>query len=374
MSSVYQVYQWMYKTSPVVKGNGHSNYPYQVMNVTLAANNRKSGKIGIERYSGGLNVTSNSSMDYLKYVTGGGYTSPSNVISYPLNMQNALTVKLLNKIAASNFSLGSELAELDETVTYLAGRVSLIGRVVSHISRGDLKGVAKELGFSKSKTKRARKKLQSLRTIADKSSQLWLESRYAIRPLLISAEDLIKVTEEGIGINTDWEIPVSAKIYENLASTSKSGSTTHTCSGRATHRMKAIMRVKNRIQLAKDSLDLNTASMWWERITLSFVVDWAFGVGDWLKAINVLPNVEFITGSQSVRIAGKVNKAIKESTYPSYKYDSLLLTVDGYRRWVLTRLTLPLPEMKNPFQGFGDLDRVLDLMAIAYSGKPRHSL
>lgn len=108
------------------------------------------------------------------------------------------------------YSYLEELAESKETVTYLVTVFRRIATMFKAVRRGNLRGIAPKTWkkFSRMARNRARRNGSSYATEWAKlsykwTSSAWMELRFAIRPLVYSVEDAIKIYNEGLKTKFD---------------------------------------------------------------------------------------------------------------------------------------------------------------------------
>jgi len=110
------------------------------------------------------------------------------------------------KVNKGAFAYLEELGEGAETVQYIASVFSRIGSMFKAVRRGHWKGVVPRTYKAAVKRAKARSKQNGTSyekelglAILDFSANAWMELRFAIRPLMFSVEDAIKLHQEGIG-------------------------------------------------------------------------------------------------------------------------------------------------------------------------------
>lgn len=174
-----------------------------------------------------------------------------------------------------NWDVLTELAEAPEAIRYILGILQQVLRLCKDF-RNEVKRLRKEYyrrgGGRDGSHERA---------LVDILTQKWLEFRYAVMPLVYSSETAIKYLltgeveyqttrkgylEEVILDHPDWEIPPIEVL--------------HRCF------------IKRRFSFDWETfssnssfLTMNPLSTAWELTTLSFVVDWAINVGDYLTSL-----------------------------------------------------------------------------------------
>jgi hypothetical protein len=113
--------------------------------------------------------------------------------------------KAYGNINSGSFSYLEEIGESKETVAYFASVFERIASMVKAVKRGKWKEIVpKTYNKAKRQARRAAKRngttfaYEYSKATADFLSDAWLELRFAIRPLIYSAEDAIKLYNEGL--------------------------------------------------------------------------------------------------------------------------------------------------------------------------------
>lgn len=174
-------------------------------------------------------------------------------------------------LAARNdgtFDLLTELAELPETLAFITDTTN----------RALLKTEELELEA------RGKRKLLNPEKFARFLSSHWLKGRYALLPIFYSLNDMSETLRQ-MGreyaefknkVSLDSPIPVIADGVNLVVTTGDT--TTHRCFIRSRYSPDTLLSDLRRL------IKINLASTAWELTTLSFVVDWAVNIGDYLSA------------------------------------------------------------------------------------------
>lgn len=348
-STQYLKYQKV--TSNTVIGDHKSNYPYSTQKAIIVSNDGDNRRASwVNYYYGAINLTSFSALDVIPYVNGWYYAEPPG-LHYPVAYQSALTSKCYAKLANSNFEFGEDLLEAKTTLSYLANRGRGVLAIASDIARLRLRSLSNRLGWGKKRKKKVQRKLDRAIGWKNKTSTLWLEARYAVRPLMISGENAVTAWQDGLGLEWKPTIRVRTGIEQPLKANAQTSNWERTASGSAIHRMQFDLELLDLTRLHSLQLGLDTSSLLWAGIPFSFCLDWLVGVAEFLKAAQIDSITDFVGGTQSVRVTGKVShKGTKEGT-GSYNRSEYTLNYWGYRRWVLNYAPVYLPRIKDPLNG-----------------------
>lgn len=195
-------------------------------------------------------------------------------------------------IDVSEIQGSASLGELPETVDWLVDRLKALAQLLLAIRRKDAKKLKKLFGEFKKQ---------------DGYLDLWLEYRYAIRPLIsdiMAALKAISATlEKGVrftarGRHSVIQEPFTTDVrlpYQNpdLADPSHGYMAHVQKSSYRLYRAGVLVEVDRSIDtgLAIWGLD-NPLEAVWELISLSFVVDWIFNIGQVLSAVLLNPGLE----------------------------------------------------------------------------------
>lgn len=263
-------------------------------------------------------------------------------------------IEAIEKIANTNFDAALALAEARETADTVTDLSKRALRLLVAVKKLDFKTLKKELKWRNGPTN------------ATSPSEAWLQYRYGIMPTVYDVQGAIEV--------------LSGKIARPMLTTVKGGTSTSldktweeyygyktfTRTGKQTFRTSLCVRIKSEAyQTASEFGFTNLAGIAWEFIPFSFIVDWVTPIGSWLKALSIIPTVDFEHGSQSMQIQGSVHLNYDDNpTGSSYTRWDKSWDVNGYKRKPLSAIPIPLPRLQAPIRGVGDIDRVADLLSL----------
>jgi hypothetical protein len=338
-------------------------YPYSVQRA-IVSQNKRDESYGSVSFTGQMNVTSFSTADMIPYVNGWGGSVPNKLL-YPVGFQNILAEKLFLKVADTDMELGEELLEAKETITYVANRGRQVLNILKDVVTLNVPGLQNTLGWGKSKKKKVERNLEKHKEPVDKANNLWLEARYAVRPLVISAENAVKIHNEGTTLIPSNRLRVKVQVIEPLKGSSISGSVHDSYTGTAKHRMCGDLELLDISGLRNLALGTDSAGLLWAGVPLSFAADWVFNVGNFIKASQVQSRCKFVVGSQSLKVTGTATRKTVSSGYPTQN-NILSIDVDCYGRWVLGNLSIVLPRVTNPLNTDTGLPRAIDAFALLW--------
>jgi len=250
------------------------------------------------RYTGFLAVNESRQSLAQGRVTFGEYYQPI----WPGN-ENAHALDVAyQKLNSSKAQFGAAMAETRKTVTEIAKGSEHLFRGLVLMKRNQWYAAAAHFGVLKH--------FRNFRTPAD----WWLSFQYGIRPLLSDIHDLVGVLEDKSALpqlmtgrgthktqesieefNYDWLYPSSNPFTGDTWMTNHNQMTysrtiTHSLTARV---VDSDLRWAQRVGLA------NPASVIWETVPWSFVIDWACPIGNVLESLSTPMGLEFVGGYKS---------------------------------------------------------------------------
>lgn len=201
--------------------------------------------------------------------------------------QNALLGTLRENIAGSDFNAGVFLAEMPEAFRMISGSATNLADAIRRFRRGDFVGAARALSRGSGNNVRP--------------SNRWLELQYGWLPLLQDMEGgarfiasamyqpVIRVTATRQCMNGFSGYGAGMRDYLQLATLSDYTWGTFVLdfagiSGVRSKRIVAYLKAVDKLELSglKDPL-----SVAWEVVPFSFIVDWAFPIGQYLANLSL---------------------------------------------------------------------------------------
>jgi len=204
-----------------------------------------------------------------------GSITPTGSISS--SEQNRLLSKLLKKIKGHEFNLAVSLGQMHETVSMLSSNLSKLGRAFLALKHGDFATAARCLGA------RPRPSKLKSKDVAGR----WLELQYGWIPLVSDSYEAMKAFSEiSSGPRKRIFSAVISKPISHECSQSP-GTFTAICRGKLSRRVQYEMYEE--ISVARQLGVLNPASVVWELVPYSFVVDWFIPFGTYLDNLGQIP-------------------------------------------------------------------------------------
>jgi hypothetical protein len=295
----------------------------------------------------------------------------SNVRAWDSNDEIALLAKLADKYRVSNWNAGIFVGELGKTVDSIASRAKQLAKAAVAVKKLQ---ISKALSILKAKPSNDLLKFRTSTKFGKdtiSATELWLELRYAWRPLLKDIFDLSDAIRNK-DVPRVRRIHVQRFIGKNVFCSSP---TVFSVSGTGRYLKSIVAIVEEKPFSYPQYLGLtNPESVVWELVPFSFVADWFIPIGTYLEARNVISS---ITKGTYVRTTfdwykGKVTGTILPYSYiygsgaHTYGYSSVGMSFNSYvqiSRTIVTSLTVPLPTFKNPI-GNNPATRALDAITL----------
>lgn len=327
-------------------------------------------------YDGTLTITGSFALNPMLNYSFANFATCS--VAGPEKGYDSVIIEALNRAADVNWDALTTLAESRETASTLVTLVRTGLELVRAAKRLDLKRLRKACKqASKRRDLPARFRKKAKRASYNKgaaissASEAWLTYRYGITPTLMDIQSIRKLLDEGIKTPMTRTIRAGRSYDKNKKYETK-------LSGYKIRKMDVQRQVTERcmLTLSVKSPKWATGSAFgvtspmstvWEIIPFSFVVDWFLPIGDWIRAMSVVPNVNFVRGS--VSIANKANIGITIENQYQRSDNHYVATcshrVTSYSRSKLSRIppAMPFTLKKAPFEGLVGAKRATDVLA-----------
>lgn len=209
-----------------------------------------------------------------------------------LEAHNSAYSKMYAKVQEASASLGMSLLDAGKTLDSITAIALRLVRALTYFRQGNLVATLDVLGnygYPDTNVLRYRGKNRwwnARKRAYVQSSTLWLELNFGWAPLLQDLHDAGAVLQ-----STPRDVKVSGKGFAKVASYKKStGDQSYpeaTISGHVKVHMGCYVRVTNRNAILWRDLGLaNPASVVWDAIPWSFVIDWGFTFGKYLASLD----------------------------------------------------------------------------------------
>ncbi len=265
--------------------------------------------------------------------------------------------KLASKIQDAPFDTGTFTGELGESVDLLADSFrSLVGGIRS-LRKGDLPGAAKALGVP-NRVKKLPK------TLGD----AWMSYRYGWQPIV---NDIYNLSDQIQRQDKPRKVRVVAREFVGGRIYNIGGAFPIKGSSRIQRQIIALLEEPERSLANRLGLE-NPASVAWELLPWSFVVDWAFPIGNYLQTRSILADAKATyIDTTTTKWSGTFTSGSR--VIPDGPYDLLLSDPTGFvsyvnvRRRVSNSIAVPLPQLRNPAGG-NPFTRAVDALNLFVSG------
>jgi hypothetical protein len=285
-------------------------------------------------------------------------------ISPPTEAYTHSNAKAIENFYSNAKSFESQLAvtaaEFPKTVTLIKDSATRLFNVYKKLKRFDVYGAVKALGLdvrSSRELELIRKLNKSSRNFSRKTGRnkfaesAWLELQYGWKPLLSEVSNAMSDFEKAAEVSSVWLTVRSASSRSGTHDSANFGyepskGITDGSSYKITTGYVAYFEVNSGVLHNVTSLGLlNIASVGWELVPFSFVVDWFVPIGDWLNSLDALSGVTFRYGCKSVKEHNVVNYRYPAGAI-AYRYqgnwlmdeDAVLIRMDdAFTRTVITQ-------------------------------------
>lgn len=270
------------------------------------------------------------------------FTGTSSLPEYDYNDRARAITECLLKLGNQKAQFSASLATAGQTVNMIAGAAGRLWKTLLDAKRGNWGALPKDLGLGPG---------------GPGVAGYWLEYQYGWKPLMddlyaarqlfdkLEPEAMIISAKRVINGNYSYDRRTAAEngIWANWKTNSKYSTTCHLYG-----------RVKDSWLRAGSQYGLiNPASLAWELVPWSFLVDWSLPIGNFLEAFTATAGLEFIGGYTSRWAQGQtiINFDLSGQIYPWNSYTVGKHQIDrfGFRRDALSDWPLPLPYVKSPF-------------------------
>lgn len=217
-------------------------------------------------------------------------------------LKNSVLMAARLKVSDSKVNVAQMFAERKQVSDMIYSTATTLARVVSSLRRGNLPGAYIALGLKRPSHRKAKGYYRDFENRGDAAAaNAWLQMQYGWRPLLSdiygSCEQLAKASRPQRDI-----IRLRRSGSVSKASHSDTGNTGGTGILRYSE-SRYDVSVSVRYRMTSPSLQgmasvgmVNPASLAWELLPFSFVVDWFLPVGNYLEAITATTGCTFLDG------------------------------------------------------------------------------
>jgi len=245
--------------------------------------------------------------------------------------------------------LGADAAEVRKSLDMMGGAMSSTLEAFKQVRQRNYFGALEALGLS-----------GKISHLGRDPANAWLQLQYGWKPTVQSVYDTYKKMHEKVrdkaltfsSVGTAGGSDQDKRIYPHILGTHHEAIFTYHCKVKS----QFYFRIDNQVLGTIDEIGLlNPASVAWELLPYSFVVDWFIPVGNVLSALSATAGLEFVAGYQSTLEERSLSSHVVKNQDTGK--DTSVLSGGSYH-WKSTRFkrrpytSFPLPEFyanENPF-------------------------
>jgi len=247
----------------------------------------------------------------------------------------SLQSRLSEAVKGHSFNLAVSAAEGKKTVGMVVGAIQSIGGALIDLKRGKLESAARRLGVNSRPSKLSEKDVAGR----------WLELQYGWKPLVSDVYEAAKAYEALT--NTSRSNRVTVSMTRKGRPETSASPINWTCKGTLEERWRIIYEMNEQMSSARSLGLMNPASVVWELIPYSFVVDWFIPIGSYLENLNTIPqlNGRFLT----IKVRNYQGAALKgpNPNVSWIKYPTTNTSTFYMKREVSGSLSVPKPAFES---------------------------
>lgn len=261
-----------------------------------------------------------------------GTTFKSSVIS----SNDILTAQsnLLNSVKGHEFNLAVNAAQGRQTVDMVVNAITSIGGAISDLRKGRFENAARRFGVAQRPSKLSEKDI----------SGRWLELQYGWLPAISDVFEACKAYEAITSGPRVGRARGSVK-RSSTQDCSESPSAYH-CYGLQRDSYSIVYEFTEQMSVARELGLSDPATVVWEIIPYSFVVDWFIPIGSYLENLNQIPTLSgrFLT-TKLTRYEGSNNGTmVPLSFHPWQKIPVINQSYVRLERTVSSSIPVPKPQ------------------------------
>lgn len=280
-----------------------------------------------------------------------GMPTASSVAAYlqpSSNTMNQIGAKAYDRfydsVKGQTAAIGANVGEWRSSLEMVATRAAMLRKAWVNLRRGNVLGAVKALGIPPD-SKRVSKIVRGRRRPGKVSkkhfaSSTWLELHFGWSPLvgdIYGAMDVLQTPKFG-------QIKSVGSASAPFVSEQYSSWLNRYASGTVGTRYEGVFQVDNPNAFLADRMGLtNPATIAWELVPFSFVVDWFTNVGQVLGSLNDHAGLTWLYGSKSVKITA--------AGYSEYFGVTQTISRQYQERFILGGPPLPSLYLKSPLGG-----------------------
>ncbi len=267
------------------------------------------------------------------------YWGGQDVVQFDTNTRNRMKTECLLKIADGKAELGTALAEAKKSVNMVADLSKSLLKALLSAKHGRWWEIPKQFGISK----------RTFYTGKNSASRL-LELQYGWLPLMGDLKGAYDLSQQKLKEDMLIRGHRTNKVSYPLNGSTPSGKMTFTGNLERGHQCVLYGQLSDAfVRSANQGGLINPASLAWELVPYSFVVDWFMPIGNYLEALTATAGLDFIGGFEGVR--GEYTARCSQSPFIGWFGSPRTGLARGFsqRRVKLDTWPKPLPYIKSPF-------------------------
>lgn len=280
----------------------------------------------------------------------------SNCTSFPSSIMSAndeltLQSRLSEAVKGHQFNLAVSAAQGKQTVDMVVNAVTSIGGAISDLKKGRFESAARRFGVNQRPSTLSKKDV----------SGRWLELQYGWLPLISDVHEAANAYAALTGKPRTERVSVS--LTRKAQRDSSSSPSAYSCKGTVEERWRILYEMSESLSTPRSLGLTDPASVVWELIPYSFVIDWFLPIGSYLENLNTIPQLQgrFLT-IKTRRFQGSAMNfdsfyqfSVKPTEYVDYFNMS---------RRMSTSLVVPKPEFESLTEAMSP-KRIYNAIALA---------
>lgn len=206
---------------------------------------------------------------------------------FTANDQIRLIKKLGEKVRGSEFNAGVFLAETNEALGLIGDSAIRIAKSIHHLRRGDFAGSARSLLERTSrKPIKPYSEMRPFKPTAERLSSHWLELQYGWLPLLEETYTGAQYVAHQLSVPLKKKYKASIRVEQRHRRSYVGGLTPYPIYGDSvlTHTRWLTAVFTEKAPTLESMVPLDPATVAWELLPYSFVLDWFIPIGSFLEA------------------------------------------------------------------------------------------
>lgn len=341
--------------------DGRRRWKWNNYTTIIASRSRGRSKFTVWYNSGPADPNPLQSFEETANVSLNGF---GQALSFSSSDQQKLLSQLLEKVKNHEFNLAVNLGEMKQTVGMLSENLRKLGRSMLALKRGDFATAARQLGS----------RPRGTRLKGSDVAGRWLELQYGWVPLISESYEAARAF--AAMSNGPRAKIVRTKIWKagQFEGSQSPTQYSHVYNEKLERHLQYEMYEE--LSAPRQLGLMNPASVLWELLPYSFVVDWFVPIGTYLENLNQIPRLKgrFLTtdvrrrtGWSNFHVPGDLPRYLNGRYVHRWEKPP----IDTFRETEVTRkastaLTVPLPSFRQGLEINLQSKRMWNAIALAY--------